>query len=133
VGNDEVAHNFAVLDLLEGRLDAAIAQLDRLAARVPEALINLGIAYFTRASHPRASEPDGDLAQARLALDEALVLNPQQVVPYFYGGQLHELRARLSADGWPLPTPAPVLPRFWAIQAFICLNSFLQAAHDVTA
>ncbi|MDQ3337346.1 MAG: tetratricopeptide repeat protein [Myxococcota bacterium] len=45
VGADEVAHNLAVLDLVEGRVDAAIAALDRLAARVPEALVNLGIAY----------------------------------------------------------------------------------------
>lgn len=45
VGGDEVAHNAAVLDLMEGRIDAAIGQLERLAGKLPEALINLGVAY----------------------------------------------------------------------------------------
>ena len=45
VGTDEVAHDLAVLDLVEGKLDAAIAQLERVAPRVPEALVNIGIAY----------------------------------------------------------------------------------------
>ncbi len=45
VGNDEVAHNLAVIDLADGKLDAAIAQLERLAPKIPEALVNLGIAY----------------------------------------------------------------------------------------
>jgi tetratricopeptide (TPR) repeat protein len=45
VGTDEVVHNLAVMDLVEGRLDAAISQLERIAPRVPEALINLGIAF----------------------------------------------------------------------------------------
>jgi tetratricopeptide (TPR) repeat protein len=45
VGTDEVAHNLAVLDLVDGNLDSAITQLDRVAAKVPEALVNLGIAY----------------------------------------------------------------------------------------
>lgn len=54
VGNDEVAHNLAVLDLADGRVDAAIAQLDRLAGKVPEALVNLGIAYERKGDHVRA-------------------------------------------------------------------------------
>lgn len=45
VGTDEVAHNLAVIDLVDGNVDAAIVQLDRVAAKVPEALVNLGIAY----------------------------------------------------------------------------------------
>ena len=45
VGTDEVAHNLAVLDLVDGQVDSAIAQLDRVAGKVPEALVNLGIAY----------------------------------------------------------------------------------------
>lgn len=45
VGTDEVAHNLAVIDLVDGNVDAAIAQLDRVSAKVPEALVNLGIAY----------------------------------------------------------------------------------------
>jgi tetratricopeptide (TPR) repeat protein len=54
VGGDEVAHNLAVLDLADGKYDAAIAQLDKLSARVPEALVNLGIAYERKGDHARA-------------------------------------------------------------------------------
>ncbi|MEO8552485.1 MAG: tetratricopeptide repeat protein, partial [Kofleriaceae bacterium] len=54
VGNDEVAHNLAVLDLADGRVDAAIAQLERLASKVPEALVNLGIAYERKGDHVKA-------------------------------------------------------------------------------
>jgi tetratricopeptide (TPR) repeat protein len=54
VGADEVAHNLAVLDLVEGKVDAAIATLDRISARVPEALVNLGIAYERKGDPSRA-------------------------------------------------------------------------------
>ena len=54
VGNDEVAHNLAVLDLVDGKVDSAIAQLDKLAPRVPEALVNLGIAYEKKGEHAKA-------------------------------------------------------------------------------
>jgi tetratricopeptide (TPR) repeat protein len=54
IGNDEVAHNLAVLDLVEGKVDSAIAQLDRLSARVPEALVNLGIAYEKKGEPQKA-------------------------------------------------------------------------------
>jgi tetratricopeptide (TPR) repeat protein len=54
VGGDEVAHNLAVLDLADGKVDAAIAQLDKLAARLPEALVNLGIAYERKGDHVHA-------------------------------------------------------------------------------
>jgi tetratricopeptide (TPR) repeat protein len=54
VGSDEVAQNLAVLDLADGRIDAAIKELERLAPRVPEALVNLGIAYERRGDHVRA-------------------------------------------------------------------------------
>lgn len=54
IGADEVAHNLAVIDLVEGRVEAAIAALERLAARVPEALVNLGIAYERKGDPGRA-------------------------------------------------------------------------------
>jgi tetratricopeptide (TPR) repeat protein len=54
VGSDEVAQNLAVLDLADGRIDAAIKELERLAPRVPEALVNLGIAYERRGDHVKA-------------------------------------------------------------------------------
>jgi len=54
VGADEIAQDLAVLDLAAGNVDAAIAQLDRLAAKVPEALVNLGIAYERKGDQARA-------------------------------------------------------------------------------
>ena len=54
VGTDEVAHNLAVLDLADGHVDAAIAQFERLATKVPEALVNLGIAYERKGDQAKA-------------------------------------------------------------------------------
>ena len=54
VGADEVAHNLAVLDLADGKVDAAIAQLERLSTKLPEALVNLGIAYERKGDHVKA-------------------------------------------------------------------------------
>jgi tetratricopeptide (TPR) repeat protein len=54
VGSDEVAHNLAVLDLAEGHTDTAIAQLEHLVGKVPEALVNLGIAYERKGDHVKA-------------------------------------------------------------------------------
>jgi tetratricopeptide (TPR) repeat protein len=45
VGGDEIAHDLAVLDLAEGHAADAIGQLERLTGKVPEALVNLGLAY----------------------------------------------------------------------------------------
>jgi hypothetical protein len=39
----ELDHNLAVLDLEDGRLEAAARAFDQLGARPPEALVNLGI------------------------------------------------------------------------------------------
>ena len=54
VGTDEVAHNLAVMDLADGNVDAAIAQFDRLSAKLPEALVNLGIAYERKGDPQKA-------------------------------------------------------------------------------
>jgi tetratricopeptide (TPR) repeat protein len=54
VGADELAHNLAVIDLADGHVDAAIAELERLAGKVPEAWVNLGIAYERKGEHARA-------------------------------------------------------------------------------
>jgi tetratricopeptide (TPR) repeat protein len=54
VGSDEVAHNLAVIELADGHLDAAIQQLERVAAKVPEALVNLGIAYERKGDPQKA-------------------------------------------------------------------------------
>ncbi|ATB36472.1 hypothetical protein CYFUS_001887 [Cystobacter fuscus] len=81
----------------------------QLDGQVPEGWINLGIAYYTRATHPRAPAPDGDLTQALAALDKARALNPGHVVPYFYAGLAHALVAqRLRVSGGE---PGPSLER----------------------
>ncbi|MBA3455950.1 MAG: tetratricopeptide repeat protein [Deltaproteobacteria bacterium] len=54
VGVDELAHNLAVIDLAEGKLDTAIAGLERIAPKLPEALINLGIAYERKGDPTKA-------------------------------------------------------------------------------
>ncbi|NOK16346.1 serine/threonine-protein kinase [Corallococcus carmarthensis] len=66
----------------------------RLDDRMPEAWLNLGIALYTRATHPRAPDADADLSQAVAALEQARTLNPGHVVSYFYGGLAHALVAR---------------------------------------
>jgi tetratricopeptide (TPR) repeat protein len=54
VGADELALDLAVLDLADGKHEAAIAQLEKLAAKLPDALVNLGIAYERKGDHARA-------------------------------------------------------------------------------
>ncbi|MGE5185367.1 MAG: tetratricopeptide repeat protein [Acidobacteriota bacterium] len=54
VGGDEIAHDLAVLDLADGRVDAAIRELERLSTKVPEALVNLGLAYEKAGDQQRA-------------------------------------------------------------------------------
>ena len=41
----EIAHDLAVIDLASGNVDGAIAELERVRDEVPEAFVNLGIAY----------------------------------------------------------------------------------------
>ncbi len=43
-----------MLDLVDGKVDSAIAQLDRLTSRVPEAYVNLGIAYEKKGEPQKA-------------------------------------------------------------------------------
>jgi tetratricopeptide (TPR) repeat protein len=68
VGGDEVAHDLVAIDLADGlasgsgrgiadrKLDAAIAQLERLAPRMTEALVALGIAYERKGDPRKALE-----------------------------------------------------------------------------
>lgn len=58
----ELAHNYAVIQLATGDTDAAIAELERVKGEVPEAYVNLGIAY------DRRREPDKALEQWRRAV-----------------------------------------------------------------
>jgi len=79
---------------------AAYRQAIQLDERIPDAWINLGQAYLKRASHPRASDPEGDLEQARLALEKSRTLNPGNFVAWFNAGMLHtELATRRRRSG----------------------------------
>jgi serine/threonine-protein kinase len=92
IGADPLPHR--------GQAIAAFLAAIGLDERPPNVWINLGTEYFLRASHPRDPDPDGDLAQARAALDKARAKNPGHFVPYFYGGQVHARMAeRQRAHG----------------------------------
>jgi tetratricopeptide (TPR) repeat protein len=54
IGGDEVAANLALLDLIEGKTDSAIVQLERIGPKVPEALVTLGIAYDKKGEPQKA-------------------------------------------------------------------------------
>lgn len=56
IGSDEVAYDLALLDLTDGKVDAALAQLERLAPKLPEALVPLGIAYERKGDPQKALE-----------------------------------------------------------------------------
>ncbi|PTL75542.1 serine/threonine-protein kinase [Vitiosangium sp. GDMCC 1.1324] len=83
-----------------GEAIASYREAIRLDERLPDAWINLGIAYLARATHPRAAAPLEDLKQAQAALDTSRKLNPGNYVPYFLGGTLHlELAQRRRSQG----------------------------------
>ena len=69
-----------------------------LDARRAEAWTNLGQAYVSRASHPRAKDADGDLARAAEAMERACTLNPSLLASWFYAGEAYEARARRLRD-----------------------------------
>jgi tetratricopeptide (TPR) repeat protein len=50
----ELSHNLAVLDLAAGKVDSALGRLTRLQGDVPEAMVNIGIAYDRRGESQRA-------------------------------------------------------------------------------
>ncbi|HEX3757585.1 MAG TPA: protein kinase [Kofleriaceae bacterium] len=58
--------------------------------------IDVGINWFERATVSRASDPDGDLQQAIIALEKAKAIDPHNYVPYFYEGQTYEAMAQRS-------------------------------------
>lgn len=53
---DEIALDLALVDIADGKLDPAIAQLSRLTARLPDAWIALGIAFERKAEPQKALE-----------------------------------------------------------------------------
>ncbi|MCP3168663.1 serine/threonine-protein kinase [Myxococcus qinghaiensis] len=91
VGEDSLGHRARAIDayLTAIRIDEAL----------PDAWINLGSAWFKRASHPRNPDADADLERAREALEKARTLNPRNLVSHFYEAQVHALRAARLRDG----------------------------------
>ncbi|WP_309895547.1 protein kinase domain-containing protein [Archangium sp.] len=86
VGADSLAHRDQALASFQAAVD--------LDPRQSEGWINLGSTSLKRASHPRASDPEGDLERARDALERALATNPGNYVPCFHGAQVQEQLAR---------------------------------------
>ncbi|MCP3163962.1 serine/threonine-protein kinase [Myxococcus qinghaiensis] len=85
-----------------------------LDARAPEAWINLGIAYFTRATGAHGAEQDADLSRAWDALAEARGRNPRHVVTFFYAGEVQVLMAarRRNTGGDPAPALSSALESY---------------------
>jgi len=54
IGGEEVAYDLALLDLADDKIDAAIGELERLAPRLLEALVTLGIAYERKGDPEKA-------------------------------------------------------------------------------
>ncbi|ATB37221.1 protein kinase [Cystobacter fuscus] len=91
-GEDSLPHR--------GEAIASYREATLLDERLPDAWINLGIAYLSRATHLLAASPLEDLQQAQAALDTSRKLNPRNYVPYFLGGTLHlELARRHRNQG----------------------------------
>jgi tetratricopeptide (TPR) repeat protein/predicted Ser/Thr protein kinase len=100
-----------------------------LDASLPEAWINLGLGLVARAAHPRAPDPDGDLAQAAAALERARTLNPGHVSAWFYSGEVHETRARRLRDAGGDARPELAL----ALEAYrrgVAINPKLPPLHN---
>jgi hypothetical protein len=77
-----------------GQAIAAHRAALELDASQAETWTSLGTAYFKRATGPRPPDADGDLEQARAALERAQIIDPGNYVPYFYAGQVQEWQAR---------------------------------------
>ncbi|HEX8537113.1 MAG TPA: serine/threonine protein kinase, partial [Cystobacter sp.] len=86
IGSDSLGHwNQAI---------QAYLSATTLDAKRRDGWINLGTAYFKRGTHARALDADGDLERAREALEHARSIDAGNYVPFYYGAQVHEWRAR---------------------------------------
>ncbi len=86
VGRDAAQHRGQALEAFR----AALA----LDASQAELWATLGTVYFKRATAANPRDADGDLEQARVALERAQAIDPGNAVVFFYGGQVQEWRAR---------------------------------------
>ncbi|HLM44205.1 MAG TPA: tetratricopeptide repeat protein, partial [Myxococcaceae bacterium] len=117
-------------DSLEHRDRAIAAYRAALALdeRTADAWVNLGTAYLQRSSHPRG-QPGEDLERAREALERALAINPDNIVPCFYGADVHEkLARRRRGEG---EAYEPVLERALALyRQGLAINPRLPQLHN---
>ncbi|XXF75375.1 protein kinase [Myxococcaceae bacterium GXIMD 01537] len=120
-GGDSLPHRQRAIDAYR----AAIALDEKLA----DAWVNLGAAYLKRAGHARAADAEGDLTQARDALERALAINPQNIAPLFQGADVYEQLARRHRNrGQPY---LPDLERALALyRRGLAINPRLPALHN---
>ncbi|MBM7112426.1 serine/threonine-protein kinase [Archangium primigenium] len=85
-----------------GALDAYRAAI-ALDPGLVDAWLNLGTVLYQRATSPHAPDADGDLDEAERTFARARRLDPAHVVAVYYGGQVHEWRARRSLNRGGVP------------------------------
>jgi len=74
-------------------IDAYTREL-QISDKMDDAWMSLALEYYKRASQLHAENPDGDLAQAIVALDKAWSLHTKYVVVYFFNkGEIYKLMA----------------------------------------
>ncbi|MFY2561231.1 protein kinase domain-containing protein [Corallococcus terminator] len=120
-GADVLAH--------QARAIEAYRQAIQLDDRLADAWINLGQAHLKRAANPRFADSEGELEQARLALEKSRTLNPENFVVWFLGGMLHtDLGARHRRGGDdPRPDLATAVELF---QRGIGINARIAPLHN---
>ena len=77
-----------------------------LAPKLSDVWGNLAINHYMRAKGQGAKDPDGDLAAALGALDQATSLNPKNWILCFYRGEIHLLIAQRALGRGGDPTQA---------------------------
>ncbi|MDI3289891.1 serine/threonine-protein kinase [Polyangium sp. 15x6] len=92
-------------DLHRGQAIDAYRRAIDLDPRGSDVWLNLAINAFARASQPGAADPEGDLREALAALERGRAKNPQHIVPYFYGGEIHALLAKRKEGRGEDPGP----------------------------
>jgi tetratricopeptide (TPR) repeat protein len=56
IAGEEIAYDLALLELADGRIEPAIVEFERLASKLPEALVALGLAYERQGDPQKALE-----------------------------------------------------------------------------
>ncbi len=120
-GEDSLAHRGQSIAAYRAAIELDESQMD--------AWLNLGVSHFKRAMHPRASDAEGDLERAREALERARGIDPGNYVSCFYGGQVHEWRARrrYNRGGEPEPDLGKALELY---RQGLAINSRIPQLHN---